>query len=117
MKSDVKKRYTLIVNGEFIVPNGKTKIVPGEFYGIKSMISVRIPDSMISIGKKAFCNCESLTSVHIPDGVIYIGYEAFYAFGSKVKQAVQNLNFKLCEERGMEQMNDYTLFSKKEAHI
>ncbi len=72
MKSDVKKRYTLIVNSEFIVPNGKTEIVPGEFYGIKSMISVRIPDSVISIGKK------SILQLRVSDKRAYTGWRNIY---------------------------------------
>jgi hypothetical protein len=39
--------------------------------------SVAIPDSVISIGDRAFCNCESLLSVTIPGSVTSIGDMAF----------------------------------------
>ena len=45
------------------------------WYGIKS---VEIPDSVTTIGEKAFILCESLTSVVIPDSVTSIGEWAFY---------------------------------------
>ena len=37
-----------------------------------------IPDSVTSIGEKAFAGCTSLTSVTIPDSVTSIGGDAFY---------------------------------------
>ena len=36
-----------------------------------------MPDSVVSIGEKAFYNCLSLTSVNIPSAVEYIGMYAF----------------------------------------
>ena len=40
--------------------------------------SITIPDSVTSIGHRAFCGCSGLTSVTIPDSVTSIGYDAFY---------------------------------------
>ena len=39
--------------------------------------SYTIPDSVTSIGERAFCYCESLTSLVIPDSVVSIGDGAF----------------------------------------
>ena len=53
----------------------KTTLVqcPGAFSG-----SYAIPDSVTSIGKRAFSECTSLTSVTIPDSVTSIDWDAFY---------------------------------------
>jgi hypothetical protein len=47
------------------------------FDGCTSLTSVTIPDSVTSIGYRAFCHCTSLTSVTIPDSVTSIGDWAF----------------------------------------
>ena len=47
-----------------------------------TIASIVIPDSVTSIGYRAFYNCNSLTSVVIPDSVTSIGYEAFYNYSS-----------------------------------
>ena len=47
------------------------------FSGCRSLESIIIPDSVISIGHSAFEDCRSLESIIIPDGVIKIGMFAF----------------------------------------
>ena len=47
------------------------------FSGCRSLESIIIPDSVISIGQSAFEDCRSLESIIIPDGVIKIGMFAF----------------------------------------
>ena len=47
------------------------------FYGITSLISVSIPDSVTSIGQYTFAACTSLTRVTIPSSVTSIGSNAF----------------------------------------
>ena len=58
------------------IGNGITKITDFLRYK-KNLVSVTIPDSVTSIGDRAFGGCSSLTSVTIPDSVTSIGSSAF----------------------------------------
>ena len=51
------------------------------FARCESLISIVIPDSVISIGRSAFDGCSSLATVHIGDSVTSIGYGAFRGYG------------------------------------
>ena len=53
-----------------------TSIGPGACSS-KSLTSIQIPNSVTSIGFRAFSNCSGLTSIHIPNSVTSIGEEAF----------------------------------------
>ena len=55
-----------------------------------SLISVYIPDSVLSIGDYAFRDCSSLTAVSIPDSVTYIGNYAFYDCPSLSSVSIPN---------------------------
>ncbi len=47
------------------------------FSSNKTLISVKLPKTLKTIGNGAFSGCSSLTSVTIPDGVTEIGNTAF----------------------------------------
>ena len=59
------------------IPNSVTSIGGGAFYGCTGLTSMTIPDSVTSMGVRAFSGCTGLTSVTIPDSVTSIGSEAF----------------------------------------
>ena len=59
------------------IPDSVTSIGDRAFWGCTSLQSVIIPDSVTSIGNKAFSDCKSLQSVTIPDSVTSISDSAF----------------------------------------
>ena len=69
---------------------GYTGITSDAFVDCKSLTSVTIPDSVMSIGWCAFCDCSSLTSVTIPDSVTSIGNYAFYRCSSLTSISIPN---------------------------
>ena len=61
-----------------VVPNSVTSIGNRAFFGHSGLTSVTIPNSVTSIGGSAFNGCSGLTSVTIPNSVTSIGSNAFY---------------------------------------
>jgi len=59
------------------IPNSVTSIGYRAFYGRKGLTSVTIPNSVTSIGSQVFWGCSGLTSVTIPNSVTSIGDWAF----------------------------------------
>ena len=64
-------------DGHVTIPNSVTSIGERAFALCTSLMSVTIPNNVTSIGDRAFQGCESLTSVEIPNGVESIGESAF----------------------------------------
>ena len=62
---------------EYSIPNSVTTIGDKAFSRCSRLTSVTIPDSVTTIGKGAFKYCSSLTSITIPDSVTSIGDRAF----------------------------------------
>ena len=73
--------HHLYLNGEeikdLVIPNSVTSIGYRAFYGCTDLTSVTIPNSVTSIGEEAFYSCSGLTSVAIGNSVTSIGEEAF----------------------------------------
>ena len=61
----------------FVLPDSVTSIGERAFYDCDSLTEVSIPASVTSIGQSAFQSCDSLAEVMIPDGVITIDQYAF----------------------------------------
>ncbi len=56
-----------------------TKIIyEHAFYNCINLISILIPNGVISIGNSAFSDCEKLTTITIPDSVTSIGSHVFH---------------------------------------
>ena len=60
------------------------------FYGRDDIVSITIPDSVISIGSSAFSGCDSLTSVTIPNSVKSIDISAFSGCDSLTSVTIGN---------------------------
>ena len=59
------------------IPDSVTSIGYTAFYDCNSLKSIKIPNSIKSIGNYAFENCISLTSINIPSSVEWIGHCVF----------------------------------------
>lgn len=77
-----KEKHTLICypagkkDTEYSIPYGVTKIEDSAFRGC-SLTHIEIPNSVFSIGDRAFSECRKLIDVNIPNSVNSIGYRAF----------------------------------------
>lgn len=55
--------------GVVSVPEGITVIAGGAFYGNKEITKLHLPETLRSIGARAFCGCTSLQVVTLPKGI------------------------------------------------
>ena len=59
------------------IPATVTSIGKRAFYQCGNLGEITIPDNVTSIGEEAFCNCSGLTAISIPNSVTSIGTDAF----------------------------------------
>ena len=59
------------------IPNSVTSIGERAFDCCYSLTSITIPDGVMSIGRRAFADCQWLTTINIPNSVTSIGERAF----------------------------------------
>lgn len=60
-----------------MIPDSVTSIGEKAFYDCHRLTSISIPDSVTSIGDGAFEGCRNLTIINIPDSVTHVGESAF----------------------------------------
>lgn len=82
------REYNLVIRDYVLVSSSEVKktiiteikrILMGENRGVwcKILTEPKIPDTVISIGEKAFSSCKNLKSIEIPNSVVSIGEMAF----------------------------------------
>ena len=75
---------------EYTIPNSVTTIGERAFEDCSSLTSVTIPNSVTTIEDRAFSYCSSLTSVTIPNSVTTIGNSAFSCCSSLTSVTIGN---------------------------
>ncbi len=73
-----------------VIPNSVTSIGSRAFYECRDLTSVTIPNSVTSIGKSAFEDCTGLTSMTMGNSLISIGKTAFYRCSGLTKLTIPN---------------------------
>ncbi|MCI6771118.1 MAG: fibronectin type III domain-containing protein [Oscillospiraceae bacterium] len=68
---------TMPKNTAFTVADGTKGIAGTAFFNMKNLVSVSLPDSVISIGERAFDGCAGLKSVRFGKNLAIIGKAAF----------------------------------------
>ena len=91
-----KDKTTLVIypvgktTASYTIPNSVTSIGDRAFSGCSSLTSVTISNSVTNIGNMAFADCRSLTSITIPNNVTSIGQNAFSVCSSLTSVTIGN---------------------------
>ena len=80
------------------IPNSVTSIGDRAFSGCSGLTSITIPNSVTSIGEGAFSGCSGLTSITIPNSVTSIGKEAFLGCSGLTSITIPNSVTSIGEE-------------------
>ena len=72
------------------IPNSVVTIGDSAFYDCDALTAVEIGNSVTTIGDKAFYNCRALSSVEIGNSVASIGSDAFYGCSSLTSVEIPN---------------------------
>lgn len=72
---DIPRRLLISIK-KVVVQDGVDIIPSGVFYS-SAITSIKIPESVSSIGEEAFSSCDALEEVYIPNSVKHIGNECF----------------------------------------
>jgi hypothetical protein len=92
-------RCTTLVG--IIIPDSVTSVGSRAFYYCTSLASVTIPDSVTSIGQSAFVRCTSLASIKIPNSVTSIEWGVFQGCASLAEINVDIGNTVYSAENGI----------------
>ena len=93
------------------IPNTVTSIGYMAFYNSEWLIAVDVPNSVTSIEKRAFSGCKSLTSVVIPNSVTSIEFMAFYGCKSLTSVVIPNTvtSIKYCAFNGCKSLTSVVI--------
>ena len=83
-------QYPCGQQGAYIIPQSVTSIGYRAFSGCSGLTSVTIPNSVTSIGDLAFSGCSGLTSITIPNSVTSIGSSTFAYCSSLTSVTIPN---------------------------
>ena len=80
--TDFEMRGTLLykyhgAGGDVVIPEGVTEIYVCAFCGRNDITSITFPQSLVTIGERAFQYCRGLTALDFPPSLRVIGREAF----------------------------------------
>ncbi|EOD30145.1 hypothetical protein EMIHUDRAFT_203632 [Emiliania huxleyi CCMP1516] len=82
----------VVTDGNAVLPEGmstcRTTRPHFAFYNCSSLVSVTLPPTLTSIGRRAFSACSSLTSISFPAGLTTIGFAAFASCPSLTRVTV-----------------------------
>ena len=77
-----------------------TVIGDSSFWNCKSLTSVNIPDSVVSIDNGVFWGCENMAYVIVPESVANIGNSAFEAFKGTIYGFAGSTAQEFAEKKG-----------------